>query len=214
MKKRILCILLFAPVLLSKAQDGLGLWSSVGIEKKLNKKFSINLSGQTRFVENISYLQTYFGELGLDYKINKRFEISANYRLINRRKNDLSAFRNRHRFYGDFAYNKKISKLKLTYRLRYQHQFKDNNGEIGFDSSYLRNKLEIAYPNKSKLTPYLSGDLFYEVGNQFDQIRPQMGVSYKINRQNGIDVSVLTNVDLVGAASLSPIINLGYKLKL
>lgn len=214
MKKIIIIFALLLPIF-SNAQNGLGLWTGASIEKKLNKKFSIELNGQARFVENISYVQTYLAELGVSYKIIKNLEISGYYRFINRRKNENKDFKVRHRFYGDLAYGQKLGPIKFAYRIRYQHQFRDNDGEIGFDTSYLRNKLEISYPNKSDFTPYISGDLFYEInGAGFDQLRPKAGVSYKINKKNSIDASIFTNIDLVGTESANPIINLTYKLKL
>jgi hypothetical protein len=214
MKKTIIIILFLLPII-SNAQDGLGLWSGVSIEKKLNKKFSVQVNGQARFVENISYVQTYLGELGVSYKIIKNLEVSGYYRFINRRKDETKDFKNRHRFYGDLAYDQKLGPIKFAYRIRYQHQFRDNDGEVGFDTSYLRNKLEISYPNKSDFTPYVSGDLFYEInGTGFDQLRPKAGLSYKINKKNSIDASIFTNVDLVGTETANPIIGLTYKLKL
>lgn len=213
MKKLILITFLFLPFL-SQSQDGLALWTGVGVEKKINKKFSVNLNAQARFVENLSFAQTYLGEVGLSYKIIKNLEITGYYRFINRRKDETKDFKNRHRFYGDLSYDKKLGVIKVGYRLRYQHQFKDNDGEIGFDASYWRNKLEVSYPNKTKFTPYISGDLFYQVGSGFDQLRPKAGISYKINKKSSIDASVFTNVDLVGTEKSNPIIGLTYKLKL
>ncbi len=213
MKKLFLVIILLLPFI-SNAQSGLGLWAGASIEKKLNKKFDLQVNGQARFVENLTYVQSYLGEIGLSYKIIKNLEISGYYRFIHRRKDEAKAFKNRHRFYADLAYGQKLGPIKFDYRLRYQHQFKDNDGEIGFDKSYLRNKLEISYPNKSKFTPFVSGDLFYEIGNKFDQLRPKGGLSYKINKHNSIDASIFTNVDLLGVESATPIIGLTYKLKL
>ena len=213
LKNTILVFLLALP-LTSVCQTGLALWSGISVEKKLNKKFSMNVNAQTRFVEDLSYMQTYLGELGISYKVSKKLEISGNYRFINRRKNETKLFINRHRFYGDVSYDQKIGFLKLDYRFRYQHQFKDNDGEIGFDASYLRNKLELAYPNSSKFTPYISGDLFYEFGGTFDQLRPKAGFGYKFNKKHGLDVFIFTNVDLIDHLSPSPIIGLTYKLKL
>ncbi len=212
--KKLILVLFFVLPFTSVCQTGLALWSGVSVEKKLNKKFSMQVNAQTRFVEDISYMQTYFGELRLAYKVSKRLEISGNYRFINRRKNETKLFINRHRFYGDVSFDQKIGVLKLDYRFRYQHQFKDNDGEIGFDVSYLRNKLELAYPNSSKFTPYISGDLFYEFGGTFDQLRPKVGFVYKFNKKHGLDVAIFNNVDLIDHLSSSPIIALTYKVKL
>ena len=193
--------------------EGLALWNSISVEKKITKKLSVSLSGQARIVENISYAQTYIGEVGLSYKFLKNFEISGNYRYTERRKNETKDFKSRHRFYADLSYERKLGFLKFENRLRYQSQFKDNDGETDFDTSYLRNKLEISYPNKSKFTPYISGDIFYEIGAKIDQLRPKAGVSYKFAKHHTVDVSVFSNVDLVGTESSGAIIGLGYKFK-
>lgn len=193
--------------------EGLGLWNSISIEKKIGKKFAVSLYGQARMVDNISYTQTYLGEVGLSYKIHKNWEISGYYRYIERRKNETKEFKHRDRFYADLSYERKVKFLKFENRLRYQSQFKDNDGETDFDASYLRNKLEISYPNKSKFTPYVSADLFYEIGAKVDQIRPKAGISYKFAKHHAIDVSVFSNIDLVGTESSGAIIGLGYKFK-
>lgn len=211
--KKILFITIALIPLWAQAQEGVSLWTGASIEKKLTKKFSVNLNTQARFVENITYTQTYLGEVGLSYKIMKNLELSGYYRFISRRKDEAADFKQRHRFYGDLAYSKKLGAIKLEYRLRYQHQFKDNDGEIGFDKSYWRNKLEVAYSNKSDFTPFISADLFYQIGSGFDQVRPKAGVTYKINKHHSVDGFIFTNIDLVGADKSNPVIGLNYKFK-
>jgi hypothetical protein len=44
----------------SQATD-IGLWSGVGVEKKINKSFSVNLNAQTRFTDNVSIMRVFFG---------------------------------------------------------------------------------------------------------------------------------------------------------
>jgi Protein of unknown function (DUF2490) len=213
MKKKILITLILLPFWLN-AQNGTGLWTGIAIEKKLTQKLSVNLNTQVRFADNISYAKTYFGEIGLSYRILKGLEIAGYYRLIDQRKNENKNFKIRQRYYADLSYEKKLGPIKFDYRLRYQYQFKDNDGVAEFEASYLRNKLEISYPNNTKFTPSLSADLFTEIGGKTDQIRPKFGVSYKINKQNSLDFSVFKNVDLINSNSSGPIIGLTYKLKL
>lgn len=213
MKNLLLTLLFFFVVTFAHAQSGLGLWSSVAMEKKIGKALSANIVGQARFVENISYRQTSFLDFGLDYKLGKHWEVSANYRLISRRKNETKEFKTRYRYYADLAYNRKIGKLKVEYRFRYQNQFQDNDGETAFDASYFRNKIGLEYPNKSKFTPYVSGDLFYEIGNRFDQLRPKVGTTFKLTKNHSLDASLFTNIDLTGTVAATPIIGLGYKWK-
>lgn len=212
MKKLIVILFVLSP-LFSFSQDGLGLWAGIGVNKKLTKKFSLDLKAQSRIVDNFSYTQSYLAEAGLSYKLRKHWNVAGYYRFISKRKNETSNFKNRHRFYADLSYDNKIGAIKFENRVRYQYQFKDNDGEIGFDKSYIREKIEIAYPNKSNFTPYLSGDLFYEIGGKIDQLRPKIGTSYKINKHHSLDASVFTNINLTETEKASPIISLSYKFK-
>ena len=214
MRKNLLTLVLSLATYIAYSQTGTSLWAGANAEKKITKKLGISLGAQVRMPENISYMQTYLAELGVSYKIIKGLEVSGYYRFINKRKDETKVWKNRHRFYTDLSYGNKLGPIKFENRLRYQHQFKDNDGEIGFDKSYLRNKLEFSYPNKSDFTPFVSGDLFYEIGSVVDQLRPKVGVNYKINKKNAIEASIFKNVDLVGTENSGPIFGLSYKVKL
>ncbi len=198
----------------------IGLWSGVGVEKKINKSFSVNLSTQVRFTDNISIMRAFLGELGVSYKINKHWEVTGYYRYIGRRKkNDEETgyyYRPYHRFYADLAYDHKLWKLKFDYRLRYQNQFKDDTNTDGLepDKSYLRNKFELSYPNKSRFTPFLSTDLFYQLGTGFDQMRNKAGIEIALNKRNKIDISGFTDYQLQGKQENRFLFGVNYKLKL
>lgn len=197
------------------AQDGLGLRTGIGLKKNLTKKWGISAELQTRFNGNISYLQTYLGELGMSYQFIKGLEASVYYRYSYRRKDETKNFKERHRYYADLSYGRKTGPVKLDFRTRYQHQFKDNDlGQAEFDNSYLRNKLEIAPVLRGKFTPYASADLFYKIGSEIDQLRPKVGLEYKINKKNKIDISVFKDIDLAGNEKYDPVIGVNYKLKL
>ncbi len=212
-KKIFLSILLFIPIF-GLAQDGLGLRTGISVKKDISNKWKAEVQLQTRFNGNISFLQTYLGEAGVSYKIIKGLEASAFYRYVYRRKNTEKAFKERHRYYADLSYGKKLGTIKLEYRLRYQHQFKDNDlGEAEFDNSYLRNKLEAAYAGKGKFRPYVSADLFYQVGNRLDQIRPKLGADLRFNKRNILDLSVFKDVDLTRANTYSPVVGVNYTYK-
>lgn len=214
MKKIFFLTLICLGAKITLAQDGVGLRSGVSLEKKVTKKITLNATGQLRFNNNISYLRTYLFELGGEYKISKAFDLAVYYRFANRRKDETKEFKNRHRFYADLGYGKKFGSIKLENRLRYQHQFKDNDGVTEFDASYIRDKIEASYSNKSKFRPYISNDFFFQIGGTLDQLRPKAGVSYKINKKNGVDLSVFKDIDLVGTEVYGPVIGLAYKLKL
>lgn len=203
----------------SQATD-IGLWSGVGVEKKINKAFSVNLNAQTRFTDNVSIMRVFLGEVGVSYKLNKHWEVSGYYRYIGRRKktDDKTGYYYRpyHRFYADLAYDHKLWKLKFDYRLRYQNQFKDDTSTDGLepDKSYLRNKFGLSFSNKSRFTPYVSTDIFYQLGGiGFDQMRNKAGVEIAINKHNKLDISGFTDYQLQGSQENRFLLGVNYKVK-
>jgi len=163
-------------------------WLKTGLSKKVNKKFDIDLSLENRWTEGLAFHQTYFGEFGLSFNPNKQFTLSGFYRLINRRKDEASPYNTRHRFFADLSYSKKFGVLKLKNRVRYQNQFRDTDNEIAFDKSYLRNKLEFGLDNKTIFEPYISADLFYQMGGSFEELRWKVGSDIKLTKSHRLDI--------------------------
>ena len=58
------------------------LWTGASVGLKLNKNFSVNLTEQFRFDNNISSRKLDLTELGVKYKLNKHFSFAQNFRLI------------------------------------------------------------------------------------------------------------------------------------
>ncbi|MDF7818805.1 DUF2490 domain-containing protein [Runella sp. MFBS21] len=207
-----------APQLVLAQATDIGLWSGIGVEKKINKSLSVSLNAQTRLTDNLSILRAYLGELGVGYKLGKHWEVAGYYRYIGRRKKNADGsgyeYRSYNRFYADLAYDHKLWKLKFDYRLRYQNQFQDDDQAAENNSSYVRNKFELSYPNKTRFTPYISTDLFYEIGGSFDQMRNKAGVEMKINKHHKLELSGFTDYRLIGKQENRFLIGLSYKIKL
>lgn len=217
MKKYTILILLVLPLATIAQGQSTNLWTGISASKRINKKISLELDGQWRLTNNLTTTGSYIGELGLGYKFNKHWEISGFYRFISRRKYDKGdreyVFKPYHRFYANLNYDHKIGFLKFDYRLRYQNQFRDDNGTIENNKSYIRNKFELSYPNKSKFTPAISADLFYRIGEKFDEIRYKTEVDYKLNKKNGITLGGFISHQLADTVPDDFTILLTYKLK-
>ncbi|GAB3701971.1 hypothetical protein GCM10027592_30830 [Spirosoma flavus] len=212
------------------AQTGtLGLWTGASAEVKLTKAFSIQGTSQLRFSNNMTVTSAYLGELGLSYNITKHWQLTGYYRYVGRRKFDKHIdeyyYRPYHRFYGELTFDQKLNKrIKLDYRLRYQNQFKDDAEGLVADKSYLRNKVELSLNTSSRFSPFVSGDLFYRLGDEeskglFDQVRVKAGVSADLSSpgarfRHGIDLSVFNDVPLNGNEKSEIIIGVTYKLKI
>ncbi len=212
-KKVFFSVLLLLP-LLGLAQEGTSLWSSIDVKKKITKKLYANVGLTTRQPEGVSYLQTYFFEGSVGFKPHKMIDVSVTYRNIHRKKNESAEFKKRYRYYADVEASKKLGKIKLSDRLRYQHQFKDNDIETTFDASYIRNKVEASYGISKNWDAYAAVDFFYAIQNkEFDQIRPKIGTNYSLGKHHVLDVGLLQNRSLVGDINSGPVIALAYKFK-
>lgn len=214
-----LLVLLLLTTAAQAQNPGLGLWTGVSVEKKFTKAFAVQVNGQTRFTQDVSLLGSYLGEVGLQYKLGKNWEVSGFYRYIGRRKWNREIqdwyYRPYHRFYGEISYEEKFwSFLKVQNRLRYQHQFRDDAGGVVVTGNYLRNKLELGYANKSRFTPYASADVFYRVGEGVDQIRYRGGVSVRLTKTQAVDVFAFNDTPVGTDEPNEFVLGVVYKLRL
>jgi hypothetical protein len=173
-------------------------WSSLGLKMKFTKKFSLGLDQEFRLEENSSAMDQYFTNVGLNYKVHKRFSLGADYRFI--RNNDPDGYENRSRFSFDAAFNHKLERLQLSYRLRLQTR--NDHGVSTEEGDYAVNKIRFRLKadyniKKWKLDPYLSAEIFrssqkYTLSS-VDNFRMTLGTSYKL--KNFGRVSAFYRVD-------------------
>lgn len=164
-------------------------WNTIGIEYKLNKKWSFGLEEQFRLKENFGTVDSYFTELSADYKLFKGFKLGAGIRYIrdNDTNGNIQGYENHFRFQIDAKYKHQINNLEIGYRLRYQ-----NKNELGVsvdDGDYanqnIRFKTSLEYNFKNwKLDPVFSAEIFNkfqkEDDNGFNKYRLTLGTDYKI----------------------------------
>ncbi|MBA4853286.1 DUF2490 domain-containing protein [Emticicia sp. BO119] len=218
LKNYFFLITLLLPLFGFSQERSTNLWAGINASKSITKKISLEADIQWRINNNLTTSNAYIAELGAGYKFNKHWEIMTFYRFITRRKYDkgeeIHIFKPYHRFYANLIYDHKIAFLKFAYRLRYQNQFKDDNGTLENDKSYLRNRAELSYPNKTKFTPAISADLFYRMGEEFDEIRYKSEVSYKINKKNTFTIGGFISQEFSDKDLDDFTFQLTYKLKL
>lgn len=64
---------------LHAADDDFGIWSSVGVEKKINKKFSVDVGMDFRADQNLESVDRWSGSVGVGYKPWKWLKLGASY---------------------------------------------------------------------------------------------------------------------------------------
>ncbi len=213
MKKAFLIV--FCLVMASQSGfSQVGLWTKFSLEKELFKKLDFEVTGQYRVNEFGSNEERWIGEAGLIYDLPKGFELEAFYRYVsNIKTNSTKVY---HRFHTDLKYGKKINSfIKVENRLRYQHQYKDDQEDgLVDDSSYLRNKIGLEFDTQSRFKPAIAADLFYELGGGLDQVRYSAELGYKLNKRNKIEVGFLIDDALKSTQKNQYRIALSYSIKL
>jgi hypothetical protein len=197
-----------------------GLWTSASFEVKVVKKLTATISQEFRFNENITELGTVFTDAGLTYKLNKHFQVAANYRFMQKRRFD-NYYSFRHRLYIDLKYEEKIKPFQIQIRSRVQDQYADigRASDGGIPEYYLRNKMSINLDLDKPYSPYISVELFsplhYPATSAFDNIRTSAGVEYSFSKHHKADLFYMIQKELnVSRPETDFILGLGYSYKL
>lgn len=66
----------------SAQSDDFGLWTSVELQKKIDKKWSVEFEGELRTRDNVKSVDRWSGGLAVSYKIAKNLKVSAGYTLL------------------------------------------------------------------------------------------------------------------------------------
>lgn len=192
MKPFILLPLLFVGILNVYTQNSKDavLWSSLGIEKKINERINAELEQRFRFIENYSYLNNAFTELSVSYKLTTEFKLAGSYRLSNRFDERIGHYM-RNRYSIDASYRYKIKKMAITFRTRFQNT-SDNRGDRT-NAIYSRNKIAFAYSVNNYINPSIYADLYspLNLGSDAADIidRYRLGISNELKASKKISVS-------------------------
>lgn len=179
------------------------LWNTLEIDKKLTRSLSLDFTEELRLFDNMSRINLFFTNIGINYKLNKNFKFSLVYRFINKNQNDVY-YSKRHRLYLDISYRHSFKDFNFIYRIRFQGQVRDyyssDNGRN--IERYMRHKFDFQY-NYKKFTPYLAAEFrfqftnpnFYYGNDLWDRYRLYAGSDYKINRQNSFGLYYMIQRD-------------------
>ena len=146
-----------------KTTRDIGLWTSLGIDYKFNKKWQASAEQQIRTFNNALKIKKSITDFGLDYKINKQFKLGSGLRYAYNREKD-NLFSHNIRYNLDFKYKRKLSKkADLQYRFRFQSNFEGPfTGFSDFrQTGKLRDRLKLAY-EVGNHSLYFGTELFRE----------------------------------------------------
>ncbi len=198
----ILVILFNFSLTFSQNTSDAGMWTTLSLQKEINKKIFLTLDQEFRLKENYSRLNLFYTNLGIGYKLTKNAKIEFVYRAIEKYTLD-NDFSFRHRIMVDVSFKKKLSRLSIANRVRYQTEVKDYyTSEKGrYAEQFLRDKVEIKLDIDKKITPFISCEVRYQISvpyskssaynNEIHRVRFAAGLDYKINSRNTVGLYYL-----------------------
>lgn len=197
-------------------ENDAGLWISANLEKSFSQAFSVSYTQELRMAENISEASVIFGDLGLDYRLNKQFKIAGHYRWIFDHNLD-DSYTSSNRFYLDLSYKGKLKPVSISLRERVQSEFvKFNSTEKVNPEIYSRTKATLKFDLDRKISPYLYTELFHPLNTNslffFDKIRYSAGLEYQINKRHVIDLGYMIQHKYQNMPANDFVITAGYTL--
>lgn len=213
----------FSPIYGQLRQDA-GMWATLSIQHAINKKINLVIDEEFRLKENYQRINLFYTNIGIDYKVNKFLKISPTYRTIQKKKLD-GNYSYRHRLMLDVTVKKKLKKITLSERVRYQIEVQDfyTSKKGKFPEQYLRLKTDIKYDIGKKITPYFSCEFRYQIRNPrgdgpvydngFHRVRNVLGAEYEINKKNSINLYYLYQTEFnISTPESIYILGIGYSL--
>lgn len=215
---------LFSLPALGQVKDA-HLWGSIGLKLDITKKIAVDYETQTRFYKNASALDSYINEAGVKYKLNKKLDVSLDYRYS--RKNQESYFEGVHRLALNFSAEHEFENLGLEIKGRVRYQVPFNYLGIINDAIYpdnrnvMRFKVGAKYTpvNLKKIQPYASYEIYKSLNpinayNAIDSYRFNFGLSFDLPKRHSLDVGYLFEREFRSVPQLNHIYTIGYTYKL
>ncbi len=210
------CASLFTNVC-SQVNDA-GVWAGFGVEKQITQAFSVEFAHDSRFNENVSELRSIINEIGVNYKFDKKSQVSLFYRYFYQLQLN-NQYIPGSKIYADYSYKTGVGNFDMSLRLRFQIQQKnifvfDSDGST---RSAVRPKYSIKY-KLGKTEPYLSAEayfpVFYNGYKPLDKIRICAGIGYSFNKMHSIDLGYMVQKEYFTKNPLTDFVfQAGYKFK-
>ena len=191
-------------------------WTKITFEKKMPYSFKLELSQGLRLKEELSTINLAFFEGAISYKISKGFKVDLPYRYT------IFEDKIKHRLSLGASYQHTFKPITIKYRIKYYRLYEDGEPVSEYGSAFgdlVRNKFTIKYKMNKKITPYVSGELFYLYNTDskpFNEYRTSIGVELDLPGKNSINIFyTLKNEDIsLSNPSEISIIGFSYNSKL
>lgn len=218
----ILAGLVFAlPQVIMAQEEDFSIWTSIDLEKKLNKNLEFSAGMNLRTEQNTTRLASLFPEIGLEYRTNDLFRFKAKYRGISGRTQGGSWVQGSRLNLGINA-QRDIADFQLRLDAEYQYEIDHyliRDGSLFIDGdNYARYKLSLKYDLNKSINLYIGAELFHLLlpgRSGLEAVRLNAGIKYRFDKSNSIKISYLIDKEF---NQLNPasryILNIGYVYKI
>ena len=170
------------------SDDGIQLWHSQSISKRINDKWGAKLRLEYRFKENADQLFMHFSEYELNYQCAPFLNLSANYRQV-LEKSD--AFHLEHRPHFNATLTCRMHPFTLNNRLRAECRFRESNDTVW------RYRNKIGFDVRMKIVdiscrPYIADEIFIN-GRSGEREKNWLigGIKIPVLKQYQFDLSMM-----------------------
>ncbi|MBR1518544.1 MAG: DUF2490 domain-containing protein [Prevotella sp.] len=241
MKKTIITLMLLCPLLAHAQSDDFGIWTTVNVEKKIDKKWSAKGEVEFRSRNNSRTADCWNFEADINYKPVKWLKVALGYMyMIDNEPEKLSynddggynnwrpsCWASSHRVLVNVTGSKKFGRIELSLRERWQYTYRPEKMTTRYDfdnakwedtpikgkgKHLMRSRLTAEYDiPKCKIRPYASVEVFND--SKLDKVRYTVGAEYKIKKIHTFDVFYRYQQIINDDTPNRHILGLGYKYK-
>lgn len=238
MRKIFLLFYLSLAVCSYSQNSNFGVWTTIGAEKKINKKLSLDADLEMRTRDNIKSVDRWSGTVDMSYNLYKFIKVGGSYSyLYSQKEKEVTTKGNiipeywysRHRFslYVTGKYN--IDKLTISLREKWQYTYRpekfvakfDDDGQTpksdehvkGKGENMLRSRFQLDYDVfKNLINPYASIEMYHDKKG-LEKIRYTIGTSIKADKRNEFDLFYRYQDKAADDEASGHVLGLGYKYK-
>ncbi|MFT3739487.1 MAG: DUF2490 domain-containing protein [Breznakibacter sp.] len=179
-----------------------GIWTDIGIEKKLGK-WALESNAQLRLQDDASTVGRVSMDIGASYRIIKPVSVGVAYEYMSFYDSKYDDYQPRQRYIAYVRGKQKIGNFTFSLRERFQRTIKDESNRLLSSGKYdtykinpewtWRNRLGVGYniPGLS-VRPSLTFETFYQLnnpdGNRFDKLRYMLSLEYALTKKHSLEV--------------------------
>ena len=198
-----------------KSGNDFGLWMTAGIEKKINKKWSVGTEFEYRLKDNID--DRGWGEparwtlgIGAEYKVLKWLKLDGGYKFMRdhscatwnaeKFRESREYWGTKHRFYFSATASYKYRNVKFSLRERWQYTYRLKVDDVTYDweddeflpkkskgKNVRRSRVMISYDKKKAwYEPFVSVEMYH--GKGIEKMRYTAGCKFKAGNHSAIEV--------------------------